>query len=405
MEKKEKEEILKSLERYYQKCDLWIPENLSWRIIKFRLINGEFIQLNQVSNKESLRKNLLKYLPLEVWYSASTWLNPKKVRGRLNTSIADNLFIYNDLVFDIDNEDLEVARIETLKLIQELKVLKIIIKRITFTGSKGFHVVCDRRLLGVDKPFERIKQYEKDREEVLKTITAKVDKKITTDMYRIIRLPNSVHRSGRIAINIQEKDLNSSTALLLSKIGLLHNPISKEMLKSLTAMNDSPSAKIQQPSRVSIREPAQEIADYVKTNIEGTKRLVPFFRYKSPKKAIMDIKKLSRVYGLGGFYILIYPDEIGVLSLRAIDFRRLEKMYNSSQAINKTQITKFKTSYIKIKEGDMKIVILYEKCGEDKEKIYSNPHSFLIKKMGQQINEQGTFIGNKKPGVIKTRFK
>ena len=74
---------------YYKTAELELPKYSSWRVYKFRLCNGKFVQLPQVSSIEELRRYLMRYAPLDVWYSSCLFLSPKNVRGKNCLPIPD----------------------------------------------------------------------------------------------------------------------------------------------------------------------------------------------------------------------------------------------------------------------------------------------------------------------------
>ena len=117
----------------------------------------------------------------------------------------------SDLYFDLDSENLEESKESAIKLVDYLVTLGLSYNntRVWFSGSKGFHIIVDRRALGIqpsnrlDKIFKHTVRYvayllgEKDDESgkiyPLKTLDLRVyDKK------RLLRLENSVHAKTKL---------------------------------------------------------------------------------------------------------------------------------------------------------------------------------------------------------------
>ena len=113
------------IRKYYREArvDLGCISDLSFRHFRFMLKNGRFQKINdRIRNEEILRKWLLVYSPLDVYYSTSCFLKPEILGRRELTPLSANLFLSSDIVFDIDRSpfskrNLEKARKEALKLI------------------------------------------------------------------------------------------------------------------------------------------------------------------------------------------------------------------------------------------------------------------------------------------------
>ena len=172
------------IQKYYENCNLWLPKYSNWRQFKFRLDNGRMIQIkDQIRDVETLRKWLLKYKPIDAYYSSGCFLNPSQVRGKLNKGV----MLFRNIPFDIDEEsDLELARQTTENLIKEI-LLKLDKEPeyILFTGKKGFQVVYEFNSLTDN--------------EILTLKSKGIDQEVTTDKYRVIRLPLPINKRGKVA--------------------------------------------------------------------------------------------------------------------------------------------------------------------------------------------------------------
>ncbi|MFW9924011.1 MAG: hypothetical protein ACFFDW_12065 [Candidatus Thorarchaeota archaeon] len=215
-----KKKILKKrnvLRDYYQKTDLWIPPYASQRQFRFFVygLNKRTRVLkiqDRIYSTEILRKLLVKYTPIDVYYSTSCWLDPQnlgprsfKKKGKPGYEVASNCYLYSELYFDIDAPgNFDLAKKEVIRLYDFLKNeyhfsdIKII-----YSGGKGFHVYvhdfkledfveqiyCDSKLRegqAQDVKLEFVKR-------ILHEQDILIDAPITLDTRRIIRLPMSIH--------------------------------------------------------------------------------------------------------------------------------------------------------------------------------------------------------------------
>lgn len=113
------------------------------------------------------------------------------------------------IIFDIDSKDLEESRESTIKIIDvltELGLYKELASRISFSGSKGYHLYVK-----TDYNFDP-----KELKSLCKAIAKKAGVKIDTSIYnvnRIIRVVNTTHeKSGLHKIDILESDFRSMTS-------------------------------------------------------------------------------------------------------------------------------------------------------------------------------------------------
>ena len=181
---------------------LVVPERSAMRLWKFKLLDGRVVRRG-VGCEKRLKKILKEFVPENVWYGVSEWLNVLDVRerGAMKSSTA---LIGTEFVVDIDGEyslnGLEKARLVALEVIKRLGVPK----NIRFTGNRGFHLIYGRNSVEemnwrrrervmVEKAKLFIKQLPKD-----KTI----DKKITTNLRLEETLPGTARKTGWISQEI-----------------------------------------------------------------------------------------------------------------------------------------------------------------------------------------------------------
>ena len=109
---------------------------------------GHFIRLSKKSaHQRTFSEYLTKYVPMDVYYSTATWLNPHLIASRLDKDILKNIYLSCDLSFDIDVshkiKTLAEAQTQAAAVLDFLESKGFNDRYIAFSGSKGFHIVCD----------------------------------------------------------------------------------------------------------------------------------------------------------------------------------------------------------------------------------------------------------------------
>jgi DNA primase catalytic subunit len=218
--------------KYYAYTNnLVLPYNSKWRQFKIRLLNGKFLTVKKrIRNINDLKKVLLEFIPIDIYYSVSQWINPTVVsfnsfKGiKSGYELAYNLFLNGDLVFDIDGkgnnliEKIEDAKSKTIKLIDILKEMGFNDFRIVFTGSKGFRIdVLDYKFEGYENllPNQRMWAYYMEKKKIVDKAKEKGGVfcyNVSLDIKRIVRLIGSINsKTGYICSiinNLENFDLN-----------------------------------------------------------------------------------------------------------------------------------------------------------------------------------------------------
>ena len=219
-----KHRILKSrnlLQKYYQNADLWLPPNSTQRQFRFFLqgFNKKIRVLkikDRIHSITVLRKLLVKYTPLDVYYTTSCWLDPQnlgprsfKKKSKPGYEFASNCYLYSELYFDIDAPgDFSLAKKETLRLVNFLqREYNFQDIKVVFSGGKGFNVyVYDFKLENFvpklqSNPTIRESQAQDIKLKIVEKILHKydilIDAPITLDTRRIIRLPMTIHGESK----------------------------------------------------------------------------------------------------------------------------------------------------------------------------------------------------------------
>ncbi len=311
----------KELWNYYQTNNLKLPQNSKWRYFKFRLLNSRWLTL-KIRNEKQLKKYCLKYLPLEIYYSTSEFLNPLKAENP-SYQIADRLFLRNKyLTFDLDNEDFNVACSDALKLIRELDYP---LKEIHFTGGKGLRLLFDVPRITAETPKRREELTIEQREKIVDGLShiESIDSQITIDMNRIIRFPGSVHR----------------TTLFICKhidVNQLHNPgsiLTDAMIER--EGNFSHQNAITEEERTGLISSSFKSYKFMDAMVSGCNGLyAPFLIFHKSRFRKKIIKNLQKVYNLSDFYIFDTEKYKVALCCKTVDKRRYLKIARFCKAKN-----------------------------------------------------------------------
>lgn len=392
-----------SIKSYYKIAKLFLPKNPQWRIWKFRIDDGsekgKIIKIpDQIRDIETLRKWLCRLVVRDAYYSSGCFRNPSSVKG----SKSENLLLFRDLVFDFDADEpygageLEIVRSSTVRLINYIKFrMGLYPKYIIYTGFKGFQVVYEFREL----TNEMIRD--------LHNLNG-IDIDVTTDKYRVIRLPLTINKSGRLAVFITEKDLNKGIHYILNKSKQIYSPQNSEDRAGMPnkANDNFPHSKVNgEGSEVCSNRPSSLFKE-ITNEVVGTERFIPILKYDiksfiNPKK---EMKKLAEKYGLNEWFLIYTQDNIVCISLVAFDKARLKKVLNSTNSISKIEFTKFNKIFLKTSEEHEYLTIInfdYPK----KDFLYSRPHMDYLKYLNFAVDPYKKYIGYEKPMILLVKTK
>ena len=201
------------LRSYYERAPLWLPPTPTFRQFRVAVEHGDgrvrFEKVDdRVKDVETLRRWLLRLVPLHVYYTTSRWLDPqrlgpRRLRGRrAGYPIAHSVFLGQELYFDIDAPgDLDAAKTDAQSLIAFLRREGLRDLHLVHSGNKGFHVYAydfEARFVPQlpEDPREREAAAQSARADLVMRIVEEsigIDVDVTMDPRRIIRLPGTVH--------------------------------------------------------------------------------------------------------------------------------------------------------------------------------------------------------------------
>lgn len=209
----------------------WIDKS-SRHQFRWRTIEGRWITSHRrISDAKRFNKVFKKKSPTDLYIGTSAWLDPIGLPRLSQTDLPAPILIDHLIVFDIDFRPfcyrrLEEARKVTDSLVSWLELNENLeLVYISYSGSKGFHVILkdvERTAFAIEEPREREKNVRENRKDLLQRVLDAgfpVDKTVTADTRRIIRLPGSLHGStGWACTRISRDKLASPLKTFIKEI-------------------------------------------------------------------------------------------------------------------------------------------------------------------------------------------
>jgi len=216
-------QIKKTFLKYYQsdrfKSELKLPEKPNFHHFRFEFFSGikRFWRLRDVvRDKETLRIAIAKKCPKNVFFSPLKWLDPINVRRKRDKDIKDYM-LSSPLYFDVDRELISKQTLSaTIENTQRL--INYIEDKsgrkpgwIVFSGSEGFHICYwkwDDIPRQYSSPEKRIEAFIKSRKQILTELRKKeivVDRSVTADPWRILRVPGTLHGDTCLIAKLLDK--------------------------------------------------------------------------------------------------------------------------------------------------------------------------------------------------------
>ncbi len=199
------------LEKHYSEMgeiDLTWLSKPSQHQFRWKSLKGPWItSRRKISTGKKLIQDFTGCMPTDVFVSTSSWLNPVNLPRMKDSSKPSPILLDHLVVFDIDmrpfcKKKLEEARLATIKARDWiLENTELEIQHVTFSGSKGFHIIArdpDRSLFAEPNPEKREEGVRRHRKELLRKVLEAghpVDPVVTADTRRIIRVPGTLHGS------------------------------------------------------------------------------------------------------------------------------------------------------------------------------------------------------------------
>jgi len=348
--------------------NLAVISAVNFRHFRLRLMDGSFYKVKfKIRDSRGLREHLVRKAPLDVYYSTACWLNPHLLGSRVEKDILKNVMISCDLAFDIDlggEIKLEDARQQAIALNEFLESKGINVRYSAFSGSKGFHIVCDDPWAGEiaeENPVKREMEAIERRKKIIKEVKGKgivFDEKVTVDTRRIIRLPGTINsKTGYICTVLSKKELESPTGEII-KLAKRHG---------ITAPRIPPTRRLREMTRdfivgkipgflgrLGVRPRLKQgpcYSTFITSNIPRTRLKIPvleFGGWKTVEEITRVIKRVQRQYGLGDIFVFSDDDKFTAFSLKAISRRRVEKILFGAGSINLNACKKYGCTFARV---------------------------------------------------------
>jgi DNA primase catalytic subunit len=202
-----KAEFLKYYESERFEIELRLPHKPSFHHFRFDCFSDRhlFKRLRKVvKNKETLRTEIIKDCPKNIFFTPVKWLDPINVRRKKDKEIQDYM-LSSPLYFDVDAEQFSERTIgsaiktaqELIQYLEDKEGLKP--DWIIFSGKRGFHIYYwnwDDIPKRYGLANERIEVFTVNREKILNDLARKkifVDNSVTPDPWRVLRVPGTLH--------------------------------------------------------------------------------------------------------------------------------------------------------------------------------------------------------------------
>ena len=412
------------LKAYYQSNTIYLSvvPRVNFRHFRFRLADGMFLKVTRrIRNWEDLREQLANTAPFDVYYSTACWLNPHQLGSKVGKDLLKNIMISCDLSFDIDIdaelENLEDARKQAVMLREYLHSRKIDVRYSAFSGSKGFHVVCNdpwSNMKNEENPAKREMKAIQNRKEMVKEVKAEgivFDGKVTVDTRRIIRLPGTINSKTGLACTIlSSEEICKLDAGKILKIALKHSIGTPRILQSAQKMTrhfmfSKPRGDV---GRLGVRPaPKNELyfSTFVTNNIPKTRLKIPvleFGSWKSVEEVANIVRRVQRLYGLGDMFLFYDGNKFSAFGLKAVSRRRLEKILFAAGSLNLNACKKYGCTFMRVGKSigvggqvvrqEPAFVRVFESNLRGQA---SRPHFEFLTSMGLRIRAEGTqFCGS-----------
>jgi len=363
--------LLRSQIKSYYKSnpvDLATTSPVKFRHFRFRLEDTSFYKVKcKIRDSRDLREHLIKKAPLDVYYSTACWLNPHILGSRVEKDVLKNLMISCDLAFDIDRGGklkLEDARQQAIGMNEFLKSKGISVRYSAFSGSKGFHVVCDdpwNDEITEENPRKRESEAIERRKRIVQEAKEKgivFDEKVTVDTRRIIRLPGTINsKTGSVCTVLSKKELESDIyeIVKLARRHAISTPRIPLRRRVREMTHDFIMGKIPGlVGRLGVRPTPEErpcYSTFITNNIPGTRLKIPMLEFGGWRKIeeiTGVIKKVQRQYGLGDVFIFGDGNRFTAFGLKAVSRRRAEKILFAAGSMNLNACKKYGCTFMRV---------------------------------------------------------
>ena len=398
------------------------PIDLSWLIVpsrhqfRWRQLDGRWISNSRkISKFSQLSKQFHRRAPTDLYYGVSEWLEPVGLPRIRETDKLAPVLLDHFVVFDIDQtpfsyRSIEKARKITVKLVEWLKQeTELNLFYVCYSGSKGFHVVLkdnQRDKFVISDHRKREATVRESRKKLLDRVISAgfpVDKTVTGDTRRIIRLPGSLHgKTGWVCTKLDFETLNLPCKKWINQIN--RHPKSIKMPYFKFNFKFPVKKKIIKTPNKKVIEEKDSIFMEVSSHVNGTSNRSALVTWlpnswggKRKKRFFSQINQIgwSPCYHwtCGERDLLVVP-----LAIPRDNMMRNLKLLGLIEPLSQFERLGHCWTQISPKrweDGEIEPDFQYEGIipfnGEQVRMPYSNPHLDLINKLGVDIEMDNPF--------------
>ena len=343
------------------------------RLFKFQLQNFSWVILKeQIRNEKDLLKQLIRFQPLNVFSSVSTWLNPLNIENPKAES--DRIMLDSLLYIDIDSHKKSILK----KVRNRMRQLKIAEEWNYGNSGEGFFDYYNLNLVPIQNPKIRYIYYQGIKKQIINELKD-VDVPVSVDMERISRVIGTYNEGESLCHSL------------------------KGRLKSF-------KGKKKEKKEVEKRVPELYYSYKFITNVvEGTNNLcIPILKFKGK---VPDLKGIQRKFNLSTFFLFETHNSKIAICLKIVDKNRLKNIMKfakcESNAFEKYGFIWIRTSKLITNQGlkddkpRLKKIIIEKKFDNE---VHSRPHLDLLKHLGIKV-EYPNLVGKKSNKVYVAKFK
>lgn len=402
---------------YYSNCTINPNiDNLKFRHFRF-VEKNTFIKIKQrVRNKSDLVNLLRINCPDDAYYSVSCFINPHFL-GPKNEKGAT--FLKSDLVFDLDSKslnELDKIRIKTIELLDFLDEREIKVKYLAFSGSKGFHVVCESNKINEPSPENRECLYLENHKSIANEILRlgiPIDAKVTSDTRRILRIPGSINsKTGRVCTILERSELEMPIKEIFKKIKQVYIPAPRIPLLGNDITSSMVCTIFGWLNRIGARSPSYIFSTFITSCVNGTKLSILILKHdrNAPLKRILS--ELQQTYLLPNFYLFKYGNSIFSICFKPLQNQRIIKIMKAARSQNLMQFLNYSQTYFPVgRKRDMSMNVLMDPpeflttIHSDLKSAISKPHVDFFVNAGLKLDDQKIdWIGKGNPKIVYAIF-
>jgi DNA primase catalytic subunit len=348
------------------KIDLSVVPDVNFRHFRFRLADGSFYKVKRkIRGYADLRPYLLRMEPVDIYYSTACWLNPHLLGSRIDKDVLKNVMISCDLAFDIDSGEeirtLEEARRQAVALNRFLENKGIGVRYSAFSGSRGFHVVCNdpwRGSINEERPLKREMEAIERRKEIVDEVKGQgihFDEKVTVDTRRIIRLPGTVNSKTGLTCTVLSREELESDIQKIVKHAAQNISVTPRIPLEKAGDDDAFQAakSLGLLGRLGVRPTPEQtpyFSTFITSNIPGTRLKIPVLEYSQERidRIAETVKNVQSKYGLGDLFLFSDGERLTAFSVKAVTRRRAEKILYAAASMNLNACRKYGCTYTRV---------------------------------------------------------